>query len=123
MEEHIIDGPDQSRSNGLAEALAWWEKKRLLYNVIVGLTGLPVLLVAANEVSILPQLLIACFIYALIANAFYSLGYLLESWNQYYLKNTIKFEAFRLPLYVIGLLFSAGLTLTISLAISNYAWF
>ncbi|NVK04659.1 MAG: hypothetical protein HWD92_07540 [Flavobacteriia bacterium] len=115
MEEHIIDGPDQSKSNGLTEALAWWEKKRLLYNVIVGISGLFTLFSLSGDFGV-SELLIGALFFGIGANAFYSLGFLLESWNHHYLKNSIKFESVRLPLFLLGLIFSVGLTLLLAFA-------
>lgn len=67
--------------------LRWWESRRLLYNVVVGVTGLLSLAVVATFASLPPaahfrigwQPIAA---YALMANLCYSLGWLIETAGQ-----------------------------------------
>ena len=91
----------------------WWESRRLTYNAIVGATGLVVLgycygleLLVLGRIAGPPwQAVVA---YGLVANVFYTLGWVVENVAERWLKR---------PLYGIGpalfrhgLVFSLGLT-------------
>lgn len=94
--------------------LAWWESRRLLYNQVVGATGLVTLtglFVAVPDRADLfaPPLLGAVIVYGLAANLCYTLGWVTEVaawalWGR---------EAPRMGplLFRQGLIFAAGLTL------------
>ena len=95
----------------------WWESRRLTFNVVVGATGLVTL--AALEVLArlppfsttlrLPMLLPGVVVYGVLANLFYSFGFLTEAVMQ----RAWRDETPRVgpPLFRQGLIFSVGLTL------------
>lgn len=97
--------------------LRWWETRRLAYNKAVGAAGL-VTLAGASLISALPPhtmglelpgMLIGSVVYAFLANACYSLGWVAELAAQ-------KLWGRRTPdigplLFRQGLIFSVGLTL------------
>lgn len=61
----------------LFESHYYWFKKRLLFNILVGLSGFLCLFFSSfNLFFFIPSLII----WAVIANALYSLGYVLESY-------------------------------------------
>jgi hypothetical protein len=100
----------------------WWERRRLSYNVIVGLTGLATL-VYANGLELLlghgmliprpgpdgPQQVWAMVAYGVFANVCYTGGWIIENLAQRWLKR----PAYGLgpALFRHGLVFSVGLTL------------
>lgn len=50
MDDEIIDLPLEERS--YHEAVQWWEKKRLIFNVLVGLSGLTCIAMNLNAFQI-----------------------------------------------------------------------
>ena len=91
--------------------LGWWESRRLLYNQVVGATGLFTLAVgfAVGPWETPMDLLVGAGIYAAMANVCYSMGWAMEVvatalWGR---------QAPRLGplLFRQGLIFSVGLTL------------
>ncbi|HEU4994340.1 MAG TPA: hypothetical protein VFT29_05950 [Gemmatimonadaceae bacterium] len=92
----------------------WWERRRPMYNLVVGTTGVGTL-IYVNAVSLLargewlrvPWQLIV--LYGVAANAFYTLGWVLEN----VLERWLDRPAYGLgpALFRHGLVFSVGLTL------------
>ena len=99
--------------------VTWWESRRLLYNVIVGATGLVTLTVVAIADAMSPAravpsgpgpgFLLAILAYGVLANACYTLGPIIELTLERVWKDRL------LPigpaLFRQGLAFSIGLTL------------
>jgi hypothetical protein len=99
----ILDNDDFADKNEkIMSALTWWEKKRILFNLIVGALG--VIGVFISPISMLKINILAVIFYGLMANLFYSVGFLLEAFDLYYFKSKLQLFRFRLVLFVIGLL-------------------
>ncbi|HEX5724365.1 MAG TPA: hypothetical protein VFX98_02805 [Longimicrobiaceae bacterium] len=94
-------------------SLRWWESRRLLFNKVVGATGLvtlsgvSVFFMLMGEFSVLPMIAVAAA-YGVAANVYYTLGWLIElvaraAWGR---------QAPDLGplLFRYGLIFSVGLT-------------
>lgn len=100
-EEELVDnGVFNNKGDNITHALTWWEKKRIWFNLSVGLSGLIAILLS-------PQLslnldMIAILVYGLFANLLYSIGFLLEAFDNYYFKDKLKRHRFRQPLFLIG---------------------
>jgi hypothetical protein len=94
--------------------LRWWESRRLFYNKVVGATGLftlvgVFLLVPGRGELMAPQAALMVLAYGVMANACYSLGWMVEMvarwvWGR-------EAPAMGPLLYRQGLIFSVGLTL------------
>lgn len=98
----------------LLTAFGWWEKRRWIYNLVVGLTGVIFLMFIPSFGGVE---LIGIMVYGLLANLCYSLGFLLEVVARYYFKNDTDFSAKR------KLLFGAGLVISILItAVLGSAW-
>ena len=107
--------PAPAEVRNTAGIFKWWESRRLTFNVVVGAAGL-VTLTAINLIALLPPLSMQVGVfwpgvlaYAVLANMFYSLGFVTEAamqraWHE---------ETPRVgpPLFRQGLVFSVGLTL------------
>lgn len=100
--------PNLENNGNAIEAFSWWEQKRLIYNLIIGLEGLTLLLIFSFP--FVEKLISTIIVYGLIANVFYSIGFLLEMANIYYLKSKLNPEYLRWPLFVLGTLFSMLVT-------------
>jgi hypothetical protein len=111
----------------------WWESRRVAYNLIVGATGVASLIyVNALELMLgqgwlvgpgprMAEQVLAISAYALIANAFYTMGWIVELVAERWLKR----PAYGLgpALFRHGLVFSVGLTLLPAVVITlvNFA--
>ena len=94
---------EQLKSN-----IKWWESKRWVYNILVGLSGglglFKMLTATTYDWSYCDTLVI--IIWGIGANLFYSLGTLLELFDWYYLNNRLRLQRFRELLLVLGTAFS-----------------
>ena len=102
--------PEPRRINSI---LLWWELRRLIYNVVVGLTGLVgVLVLVASGLAtarLTPEIVIMGILaYGFMANVCYSLGFFAELTARFFLKK--KAENIGPLLFFLGLLFSVALT-------------
>jgi hypothetical protein len=114
--------PDVRRSP--ATLLAWWERRRLTYNVIVGGTGL-VTLTVLHVLSWLPPHgnfdppLVLVILYGICANICYSFGFGIEVLLQRLWGEEV--APVGPTLFRHGLVFSVGLTL-IPIAFAWIGW-
>lgn len=95
--------PDKS----LLTAFGWWEKRRWIFNLVMGLTGSVIffLIPSVETLDILGVL-----VYGILANLCYCTGFLIEVVARYYFKNESDFTRKREFLYGAGLLFSVLVT-------------
>ena len=115
--------PDVRRSP--ATLFAWWERRRLVYNLIVGSAGL-VTLTALHILSLLPPYVRfdapwpLVILYGVCANLGYSLGFAIEALlERMYGQDVAPVGP---TLFRHGLVFSVGLTL-FPIAIATMSWF
>ena len=109
----LFPAPAEVRNTG--GILRWWESRRLTFNVVVGGAGL-VTLAAMKVIALLPPLSMSMPIfwpgvlaYGVLANLFYSLGFMTEAVMQRaWREDTPRVGP---PLFRQGLIFSVGLTL------------
>ena len=87
--------------NSLLEAHAYWLKKRLIFNIIVGTVGLIATILYSQSLSIFD--LMGILMWGLVANGLYSFGYAIESYIITKHPN-IKFENIRGLLFWVGTL-------------------
>jgi hypothetical protein len=105
------------------DAVAWWEIRRIPFNLLilaVGLvSGFVVALIGTRVFKSSQDLgspFLAVAIYAVAANLCYTLGWITEllwAWG-----NTARTEEIRPRVFRVGLIFSTGLTLLPALAVS-----
>jgi hypothetical protein len=108
--------PQPALSKSPAAVIAWWERRRLAFNLIVGATGL-ITLAAANAVFLLPPEsrfvglppLLMVLAYAGLANLCYTGGWITElAFNAWWGVDPPRVGPI---LFRQGLIFSVGLTL------------
>lgn len=106
-----------TESKDLRSALIWWEKKRILYNLLVGLFGVVGLLWSPHydlygfQISDIYWILI----WALGANVFYSMGFMVEALAEHYFKGRFSLVKWRWLLWTVGVIFSIGWTIVSAL--------
>ncbi|SHJ28291.1 hypothetical protein [Aquimarina spongiae] len=88
----------------LKSNLKWWESKRWIYNVLVGISGVIAIFNALAEIPYQWGLedTLGIIIWGIGANIFYSLGTLFELFEWYYLNNKIGIKNFRLFFFISG---------------------
>ena len=95
------------KDHSVLTAFGWWEKRRWIYNLVVGLTG-------SFFVFMMPVVtgfdILGIIIYGLTANLFYSLGFLIEVAARYYFKNESDFTDRRKLMFGTGLVISVLVT-------------
>ncbi|WP_452230152.1 hypothetical protein [Lacinutrix sp. MEBiC02404] len=95
--------------NLLNETIFWWEKKRIIFNIAVGLSGVLSLIVVSPYFFGIIEIM-GILIWAILANILYSSGILIEIINLYYYSSTVKFFKYRFGFYVFGLLLYCAVT-------------
>jgi hypothetical protein len=95
----------ETQDKSLLYAFGWWEKKRIIYNLVVGTTGLLCLYFLSLPVHWLEVLF-----YGIIVNLCYTLGFLIEVGARYYLDSNMNFTGKRKVLFGLGLVFSILVT-------------
>jgi hypothetical protein len=107
----LFPEPTLQRSPGAV--IGWWERRRPLYNVVIGATGLVTLsvftLALGPAMMLQPATLLGVTAYGIAANLCYSLGAPIELLLQRWLGR----ETYGLgpALFRYGLVYSVGLTL------------
>lgn len=118
MKEELLDTFMMEKvENTISQNIAWWENKRLIFNLlIVGfeLISISIFRNGANVLGFL-NIFLLIIIYTFIANVFYSIGWGLIILTEYYnLKKLTKFlNNLRIPFFILGVIFSIILTFTI----------
>lgn len=100
-------------SGNVVPVAAWWESRRLLYNLIVGASGVPaVIVLAICGIPLLQLFFFGVIPYALAANVCYTLGLPAELITRRLWKENATHVG---PmLFTLGTMFSVFLTLAIS---------
>ncbi len=84
----------------LERAIYWWERKRLLFNSIVGISGFLPILLSLQSISKIDT--VSIIIYGLLANLLFTSGFILEALIFYYTEDKFRIENYRVSLFVIG---------------------
>ncbi len=123
-EEEIIDFKEEEAPEmGLQNALKWWEKKRLLFNVIVGCFGLFAILFP-NGFDFDLIVIIGSLMWGFVANALYTAGFLLESFAIHYMKSNEGLKKLRWLFFTLGTMAYSTVSLTFGMAfMAGYAPF
>jgi hypothetical protein len=96
--------PEEDK-NSFKAAFVWWEKRRWRYNLIVGITGLLMLLGYGVEKLHIGSV-ISIIIVGVAANGCYCLGYLSEFFLKYYFHFPTDFSDRRSTIFWIGTILS-----------------
>lgn len=102
--EDLLDDDGIGQDQLILDMIRWWEKRRLLYNVIVGAFGLSGILIILNRyhsVSFLQLLQYAALPYGIFANIAYLAGWVLDLLLRYYLNIKLNVSS-RQTLFFLG---------------------
>jgi len=108
METEILEESSEHQTSSMMEAIKWWEKRRVWFNVAVGLSGLISILFLFPMFNLYD--ILGIIFYGIAANVFYSFGFVLEALNLHYLNGRIEMSKYRMALFLIGTLFSCLVT-------------
>jgi hypothetical protein len=111
--QKLIDVPPEPRT--LFSTVMWWEFRRPLYNIAVGLVGLPSLFLLPMLGLPLTGLVICAIFYGIFANVCYSLGTPAEMVAKACWKE--RAENYGPVLLTLGTIFSVLLTITLELIV------
>lgn len=111
--ETIIDQEESRLSNNdLLGSLAWWEKRRPWYNLLLALLGIVPFVIKFNSFALAE--FVGMIVYGALANVGYSFGFLLEALEKHYLNDRIGLYKQRELLFAIGTVLSGLATLNLS---------
>lgn len=111
--EQLLDFNESDNTARYEDAIRWWEEKRWIFNMSVGIVGLAVILLATPNFNL--RDLVGIIWWAILANILYSSGELMEIWNTFYLQDKLPIKSWRLALLVLG-------TLAYCFTTFAYAW-
>ncbi|GAB5556878.1 MAG: hypothetical protein SchgKO_10910 [Schleiferiaceae bacterium] len=101
---------------GFPEPVVWWESKRILFNVLVGISGLVLVIPNFNKMD--ASLFMGLVIYGVFANILYCAGFSVELLASFYSKNTLSLRGMRRLLFFLGT--AATCVVTLSLAMLTF---
>lgn len=102
----------KANTDQLLATIQWWEKKRILFNIIVGIFGvISTLLLNYGHLFTGWINMLQIILWGFAANIFYSSGILLEVVNVYYLKSSRNFFRYRYLHFTIGTLLYSIVTI------------
>nr|WP_321225515.1 hypothetical protein [uncultured Psychroserpens sp.] len=107
LEKHNSIETEQVHNN-FSTAIKWWERKRLIYNIITLIGGLLVIFIRGdvpNGISPYSDFTIILF-WLFGANIFYTCGWAFEALLNYYFKTSFFGNNIRNALFVLGAVFS-----------------
>lgn len=117
MEDHLIDNElNDAPKDVIFEILGWWEKKRLLFNLIilgmVGLAAIPYIVYYSFGSSRVfsGAFLIQSILYFIFINAAYCAGWGIQCLRYYYSKTQPESDVLNFILFTLGTLFTAFVT-------------
>ena len=118
-EIEVIDHEETREDiESLNYAIRWWEKKRILFNIVVGAAGLLTLFLAPFGLFAFD--IFGIVAWGLMANLMYSVGLLLEVFDKHYFNSAFKFYKYRMVLFVLGLMAYTGVTLLFGMVYFTY---
>jgi hypothetical protein len=88
-DDFLLDDARIRQDQSILDMIQWWEKRRLLYNLVVGFVGLLAVVFLSQKQHPVPFgeiLWFAALPYALFANVAYLAGWVLELLVLYYFK-------------------------------------
>lgn len=90
----------QDTGKALLGAFHFWNRKRVLFNTLVGLSGGAAMILYMDTINFFDML--GVFMWGITANALYTLGYLADSYMIAAMKKMNGLGDYRLPLFWLG---------------------
>lgn len=101
MSQQILDS-NIITNQSIIQKFKWWEKKRMLFNIAVGISGLITTIMYCKHFEIFE--LFGVIAWGMVANILYSTGFIFEMVDHYYFNERIQIVKFRMFLFLIGTL-------------------
>jgi hypothetical protein len=115
----IFTAESEHRSN--REIIRWWERRRAFYNLIMLVAGLITIILAVSlgEISIPDTINVTppVLIFAISANLFYTLGWILEITCTKFISNKEILQKMGPVLFIAGTILSILFTVAIDIAL------
>ena len=118
MESILDEYSDRAFSKELYESIKWWEKRRIYFNILVGISGLIPLVLSLPHLAIkeIIGVFIVIFVYGFFVNMCYCFGWASDILKAYYYK-TPTFGDYRSLFFGLGLIFSMLTTFWLTIVI------
>ncbi len=110
-----LEKQGEPKSDQAMDVIRWWEKKRLVYNIIVILAEIMMTISMSHGVYYhgIPYLLFGSAIFTFFANVSYTSGWSIELLGKYYFPNLEINETHRIVFFTLGSLFSVFVTINV----------
>ena len=99
--------------NTYRDIIAWWEGKRLTFNIAVGISGILGFISGAMFTPVL-VIMLGAILYALAANLLFTAGWASELFLRFKTNDRMDFGRHRRVIFTLGLIGSVILTLFLS---------
>ncbi len=118
MENILDEYSKRPVSNDLYESIKWWEKRRVFYNITVGVAGLIPITIFWNAIFAIGffSSMIGIIIYGSLVNTCYCFGWGIDILKSFYLENP-SYGKSKLTLLILGVIFSMWFTLGLAVDI------
>ena len=103
MEQTEFTTPEEMKAafgKRMQEAFAWWERQRLLFNIVVGTAGLLVTIMFCTRFTAFE--LFGAVAWGVMANILYCMGFILEVADMHYFRGIFQLHKWRILFLVLG---------------------
>ena len=100
LDKILLKDNKSKQTYDLEASFAWWERKRIWFNVWVGLSGFLTIVVFFQSFSW--EVFFGIFIWGSAANLLFSVGFLVEAADKYYFKNRLGIRRIKQALFLAG---------------------
>ena len=120
MDTEIIDNPEIEIEDpsSLKSAIAWWEKKRVWFNIAVGGSGIIAIFLSTNSFYLAD--LLGLIAYGLVLNTIYCAGFMLEALDHHYMNGSLNLFRLRIALFLMGTIASCFVTFTFTVTYYSF---
>lgn len=108
MDDPILD-EELNLTNQLGQSVRFWEKRRITYNVLVGVCGFIILIIYWKYTRWYD--VVFASIYAIIMNLAYMTGFYLETLDLHFLNSRFSIHRRRPTLFILGTILACIFTL------------
>ncbi|MCB0636752.1 MAG: hypothetical protein KDC54_09060 [Lewinella sp.] len=109
-----LDSPFETPADPGLAIVAWWEGRRLPFNLVIAGTGLVGFVALQVRIPYPERFIYSCVVYLLVANFCYCLSWGTELLLLHYSRGRRSLARYRQVLYVIGMTGSLLLTLLVT---------
>jgi hypothetical protein len=112
-----MNADSKSSENEILDLVRWWEKKRIIFNLCVGVAGLIMLFILGLPIlkAIPLEIIFYILFYGVVVNGFYTLGWVCGILRVVYFKRHISIGEHKEGLFYFGTFLSVFITVVLSI--------